>query len=59
MVNNIVIQDVCPRDRSDHLSLSYSKNVAQLILNALDPEHPHAIHCYQQSPMTGSTGQFG
>lgn len=55
-VNNIVIQDVCRVDKSDHLSLVYSKNTAQVVLNALDPAHPHAIRCFVQAPLTGGTG---
>jgi len=54
-VDNILIQDVCPGDWSDHLSTSYSKNVAQIVLNKLDPDHPHAIACHVQLPLVGST----
>jgi len=53
-VDNITLQDVCRKDLSDHFSMSYSKNVAQIVLNKLDPEHPHAILCYPQMPILGS-----
>jgi len=55
-VDNITIQNVCALDLSEHVSLSYSKNVAQIVLNKLDPAHPHAIKCYAQAPITGGTG---
>ncbi|MDR3202298.1 MAG: alpha/beta fold hydrolase [Bifidobacteriaceae bacterium] len=54
-VNNIVLQDACKLDLSEHVSAPYSKNVAQLVLNALDPDHPHKIKCYAQAPIIGST----
>ena len=54
-VDNITIQDVCPLDLSEHLSLSYSRNVAQVILNKLDPAHPHRVFCYAQLPLVGGT----
>ncbi|MDR0283278.1 MAG: alpha/beta fold hydrolase [Propionibacteriaceae bacterium] len=54
-VDNITIQSVCPLDLSEHLSLSYSKNVAQIILNKLDPAHPHKIKCSLQAPLVGGT----
>jgi triacylglycerol esterase/lipase EstA (alpha/beta hydrolase family) len=55
-VDNITLQNVCGNDQSDHLSASYSKNVAQIILNKLAPNDQHAIHCYPQAAITGSTG---
>ena len=57
-VDNITIQNVCANDLSEHISMSYSKNVAQIILNKLDPQHPHKIFCYAQAPITGGTGMF-
>ena len=54
-VDNITIQDVCPIDLSEHLSLSYSRNVAQIILNKLDPQHQHLVFCYAQLPLVGGT----
>jgi triacylglycerol esterase/lipase EstA (alpha/beta hydrolase family) len=46
VVHNLTLQDICPADRSSHSALPYNKNVAQLVLNALDPGHPHRIQCY-------------
>jgi triacylglycerol esterase/lipase EstA (alpha/beta hydrolase family) len=54
-VNNITLQDVCKVDLSEHVSAPYSKNVAQLVLNALDPAHPHKVQCYAQAPIVGGT----
>lgn len=54
-VDNITLQDVCASDRAGHLALCYSTTVAQIVLNALDPEHPHAIMCPSSSvPGRGS-----
>jgi triacylglycerol esterase/lipase EstA (alpha/beta hydrolase family) len=56
-VANVLLQSVCPGlDASDHLSMPYDKNVAQLVLNALDPQDQHAIRCYRQAPIFGTTG---
>ena len=54
-VDNITIQNVCPTDLSEHMSLPYSRNAAQIILNKLDPQHQHRILCYVQMPVTGGT----
>ncbi|MDR1228225.1 MAG: alpha/beta fold hydrolase [Azoarcus sp.] len=56
-VDNIALQDVCKNDLSDHASVTYSKNVAQIVLNKLDPGHPHRINCFFQEPVIGSTRQ--
>lgn len=58
-VDNITIQDVCSNDQSDHLSITYSKNVAQIILNKLDPSDQHAIFCYSQTYLFGNTQLIG
>jgi len=55
-VDNVTIQQLCPLlDTSEHISISYDKNVAQVVLNALDPDHQHKIRCYLQLPISGST----
>lgn len=58
-VDNITIQDVCKADQSEHVSLSYSKNVAQIILNKLDPTDVRPIRCFAQTPIFGNTQLFG
>ncbi|MCF2525693.1 esterase/lipase family protein [Yinghuangia soli] len=44
-VHNIVLQDVCPTDLSDHLDASYDPVVVRLTLNALDPAQAVPPHC--------------
>ena len=58
-VDNITIQKVCRNDKSEHLSLPYSKNVAQIILNKLDPSDQRRILCYNQSALFGNTQLIG
>ncbi|MFE2642592.1 esterase/lipase family protein [Streptomyces nigra] len=52
-VRNILIQDVCPQDMSDHLSLAYDTNAAQLVRNALDPAHARPVRCGLTLPLLG------
>jgi triacylglycerol lipase len=42
---NIVLQDVCPADLSEHLALAFDPVVLQLILNALDPRNAKSVSC--------------
>lgn len=42
---NIVIQDVCPTDVSEHVAVAADPVVSQLILNALDPKHATDVTC--------------
>ena len=58
-VDNIPIQNVCSNDGSEHISLPYSKNVAQIVLNKLDPSDQHAIFCYNQTAIFGNTQLIG
>jgi triacylglycerol esterase/lipase EstA (alpha/beta hydrolase family) len=52
-MTNIVLQNVCPLDFSDHLEIASSPTSAQLILNALDPAHPKPIPCGLVLPVIG------
>ncbi|MGW2571682.1 esterase/lipase family protein [Streptomyces sp. NPDC001537] len=52
-VRNILIQDVCPRDLSEHLSVAADTNVFQLVRNALDPAHAHPVDCRLSLPVLG------
>lgn len=58
-VDNITIQNVCRIDQSEHVSLPYSKNVAQIVLNKLDPNDQRAIFCYSQAAVFGNTQLIG
>jgi hypothetical protein len=54
--DNIVVQDVCPLDQSDHLSVIFDPIAAYSILNALDPKHPHDVPCVPVLPVLGAVG---
>jgi len=53
-VTNIMLQDHCMLDFSDHLSIISSPITGQYILNALDPAHPVAPPCVPVLPAFGS-----
>lgn len=59
-MTNIVLQDVCANDFSDHVQIPSSPNVARLVLNALDPAHAQRVACRLVLPLNGfeSTGNF-
>ncbi len=42
---NIVVQDVCPANLSEHSTLAFDPVATQLILNALDPAHAQPVRC--------------
>jgi pimeloyl-ACP methyl ester carboxylesterase len=42
---NVVIQDLCPADPSEHVALAVDPLVFQLVLNALDPAHAKPVRC--------------
>jgi triacylglycerol esterase/lipase EstA (alpha/beta hydrolase family) len=42
---NIVIQDVCPADFSDHIAVAFDPVVLQMIQNALKPSEARAVRC--------------
>nr|WP_239157825.1 alpha/beta fold hydrolase [Streptomyces sp. SID13726] len=52
-VHNITLQDVCPQDASEHLSISYDTNALQLVENALDPAHARPVRCGVSVPVLG------
>ncbi|KAA1422440.1 alpha/beta fold hydrolase [Mumia zhuanghuii] len=58
-VDNIHLQDVCGIDLSEHLSITYSKNVAQIVMNKLEPAKQHRVWCYPQAPFTGNMQLIG
>lgn len=53
-MTNIVLQNVCPLDLSDHLEIASSPTTAQLVLNALDPAHPKPVPCGLVLPAIGN-----
>ncbi|MFM9376976.1 esterase/lipase family protein [Gordonia sp. VNK21] len=52
-VTNIVMQDTCAQDYSDHLAIAGSRRAAYTVLNALDPAHPVTVPCEFVPPFTG------
>ena len=52
-VTNIVVQDSCAQDKSDHMAIAGSRRAAYMVLNALDPEHPVKVPCMFVPPFTG------
>ncbi|HEX3604669.1 MAG TPA: lipase, partial [Candidatus Dormibacteraeota bacterium] len=44
-VTNIVVQDQCPNDVSEHGAMAYDPVVLQDVLNALDPARAAAVTC--------------
>jgi triacylglycerol lipase len=56
---NIVVQDQCALDQSEHLSVIYDPTTAYDILNALDPKHPSEVPCVPVLPFVGAVGYSG
>jgi len=43
--HNVVLQDICPFDFSEHAGPAFDPNADQITLNALDPEHAKPFVC--------------
>jgi triacylglycerol lipase len=54
--DNVVVQDVCNRDQSEHLSIAFDPTAAYTILNALDPRRPRPVPCVLVLPFIGAPG---
>jgi triacylglycerol lipase len=52
-MRNIVLQQVCANDLSDHLEIASSPNAAQVVLNLLDPAHQTPVRCRLTLPVNG------
>ena len=52
-VTNIVVQDGCPEDRSDHLGFCGSERAATIVLNALDDLDQKPLSCGFVPPFFG------
>lgn len=52
-MRNVVLQDVCANDFSDHLEIASSPNAAQLVLDLLDPAHARPVACRTTLPVNG------
>lgn len=53
-VHNIVLQDGCPIDLSDHLSGLFDPRALDFITNALDPAHARTPRCVPVLPLASS-----
>ena len=49
-MRNIVLQDVCPQDASEHGQIAASPNAARIVLNTLDPAHAKPVRCRVVTP---------
>ncbi|WAC57599.1 esterase/lipase family protein [Gordonia sp. SL306] len=54
-VTNIVVQDSCAQDYSEHQAIAGSHRTTVMVRNALDPEHPQRVPCELVLPSVGST----
>jgi triacylglycerol lipase len=52
-VTDIVVQNQCPLDASDHISIVADPVTGQDVLNALDPSHPRPVPCTVVAPVVG------
>ncbi|MEV4055824.1 alpha/beta fold hydrolase [Amycolatopsis sp. NPDC049688] len=50
-VRNILLQNVCGLDFTDHLGITYDPVAAGLVLNALDPAHAKTPPCVPVAPV--------
>ena len=50
---NIVLQDICALDLSEHFQIVSSPVAAALVLNTLDPAHPRRVPCRPVLPFVG------
>ncbi|WP_233529000.1 lipase family alpha/beta hydrolase [Antrihabitans stalagmiti] len=53
-VTNIVVQERCSLDNTDHFQMPYDPIVAQYVLNALDPAHAIEPQCRPVLPFVGA-----
>lgn len=51
---NIVVQDGCEIDLSDHLAIVSTRRTGQIMLNALDPAHTSPVPCDPSLPALGN-----
>lgn len=53
-VHNILVQDGCDVDFTEHAGIAGSRRAAHFVLNALDPENPRPVPCDRAAPLSGS-----
>ena len=52
-MRNVVLQDRCASDASDHLEIAASPVAARIVLNTLDPQHRKPVRCTVVLPVVG------
>jgi triacylglycerol lipase len=52
-MRNLVVQDYCPRDYTDHFEIAADPIGAALVLNTLDPAHAQPVPCMLVLPFVG------
>jgi triacylglycerol lipase len=52
-MTNIVLQDHCPQDYTEHFEIAADRNASIFVLNALDPAHPRPLVCSLVLPFVG------
>lgn len=50
---DIVLQDTCALDLSEHLTVAFNPRVARIVLNALDPSTARPVPCVPVVPVLG------
>ena len=56
-MTNIVLQDYCKRDKSEHFQIAADRNATIHVLNALDPANPRPLTCMLVLPFVGGSSQ--
>jgi triacylglycerol lipase len=52
-MTNIVVQDTCKLDKSEHFEIAADRNATIHVLNALDPANPRPLGCVLVLPFVG------
>jgi triacylglycerol lipase len=55
-MHNIVLQDLCETDFTEHFEIAADPVGAQVVLNTLDPAHPGPVPCPVVLPFVGPVG---
>ncbi|MDQ8046569.1 MAG: alpha/beta fold hydrolase, partial [Patulibacter sp.] len=50
-VTNVLLQDGCPTDHSDHFNITYSPRAQWIVLHTLDPTYPAPEPCKALGPL--------
>lgn len=53
-MTNIVVQDACAIDYSEHFQIAADRNATLHVLNALDPANPRPVTCTLSLPFVGA-----